>query len=43
VRQRLSRGHLRAALGVDNLGNDRHWVCHPCARRTGNAGLSAEM
>jgi iron complex outermembrane receptor protein len=32
--------HWTAALGVDNLGNERYWAFHPYTRRTFNAELS---
>jgi iron complex outermembrane receptor protein len=32
--------HWTAALGVDNLGNERYWAFHPYNRRSYNAELS---
>jgi iron complex outermembrane receptor protein len=32
-----------AALGVDNLGNERYWAFHPYSRRTFNAGVNAQL
>lgn len=43
ARVHFTRGRLRAALGVDNLGNERYWAFHPYARRTYSAELSATM
>lgn len=36
-------GHWTAALGVDNLGNERYWAFHPYSRRTWTAEVSAEL
>ena len=35
--------HLSAALGVDNVGNERYWAFHPYSRRTFNAEVSASL
>ena len=35
--------HWAAALGVDNLGNERYWAFHPYARRSYSAELSAVL
>jgi iron complex outermembrane receptor protein len=32
-----------AALGVDNLGNERYWAFHPYARRSYNAEIAARL
>jgi iron complex outermembrane receptor protein len=32
--------HWTAALGVDNLGNERYWAFHPYTRRTLNAEVN---
>jgi iron complex outermembrane receptor protein len=33
-------GHWTAALGIDNLGNERYWAFHPYTRRTFNAEVT---
>jgi iron complex outermembrane receptor protein len=33
-------GHWAAALGIDNVGNERYWAFHPYARRSYNAEVS---
>jgi len=43
ARLRFAFGRMHAALGVDNLGNERYWAFHPYARRTWNAEISAEL
>ena len=35
--------HWNAALGIDNLGNERYWAFHPYSRRTFNAEVSASL
>lgn len=35
--------HWAAALGVDNLGNERYWAFHPYSRRSYNAEVSFRM
>ena len=35
--------HWNAALGIDNLGNERYWAFHPYSRRTYSAELSARL
>jgi iron complex outermembrane receptor protein len=35
--------HWAAALGVDNLGNERYWAFHPYARRSYNAEIAARL
>jgi iron complex outermembrane receptor protein len=32
-----------AALGIDNLGNERYWAFHPYARRSYNAEIAARL
>jgi iron complex outermembrane receptor protein len=36
-------GHWAAALGVDNLGNERYWAFHPYSRRSYHAEVTFEM
>jgi len=43
ARLRFAFGHLHAALGIDNLGNERYWAFHPYSRRTYNAEIAAEL
>jgi len=43
ARLRFALGRLQAAVGVDNLGNERYWAFHPYSRRTYNAEISAEL
>lgn len=43
ARLRYEGEHFNAAVGVDNLGNERYWAFHPYARRTYNAELSASL
>jgi iron complex outermembrane receptor protein len=33
-------GHWSAALGIDNLGNERYWAFHPYSRRSYHAELA---
>ncbi len=33
-------GHWAAALGIDNLGNERYWAFHPYNRRSYSAEVS---
>jgi iron complex outermembrane receptor protein len=40
TRLRYEFGQWAAALGVDNLGNERYWAFHPYARRSFNAEVS---
>jgi iron complex outermembrane receptor protein len=40
TRVRYEFGQWAAALGIDNLGNERYWAFHPYARRSFNAELS---
>jgi iron complex outermembrane receptor protein len=35
--------HWTAAVGVDNLGNERYWAFHPYARRSYNAEIAARL
>jgi iron complex outermembrane receptor protein len=35
--------HWAAALGVDNLGNERYWAFHPYTRRSYSAEVSATL
>ncbi|MBC8027775.1 MAG: TonB-dependent receptor, partial [Steroidobacteraceae bacterium] len=35
--------HWTAALGVDNLGNERYWAFHPYTRRSYNAEIAARL
>ncbi len=44
VRLRYEFGaHWNAALGIDNLGNERYWAFHPYSRRTVNAEIAASL
>jgi iron complex outermembrane recepter protein len=43
TRLRLTLGKWQAALGVDNLGNERYWAFHPYSRRTYNAEITAAL
>jgi iron complex outermembrane recepter protein len=43
ARLRFIFGRLHAALGVDNLGNERYWAFHPYSRRTYNAEIATEL
>jgi iron complex outermembrane receptor protein len=43
ARVRFDNGRLSAALGIDNLGNERYWAFHPYARRTLSAEISASL
>ncbi len=43
TRLRMTFGRLSAALGVDNLGNERYWAFHPYSRRTYNAEIAARL
>jgi iron complex outermembrane receptor protein len=36
-------GRWSAALGVDNVGNERYWAFHPYSRRTFNVEVSAHL
>jgi iron complex outermembrane receptor protein len=40
TRVRCEFGQWAAALGIDNLGNERYWAFHPYARRSFNAEVS---
>ena len=42
LRYRLAERWI-AAVGIDNLGNERYWAFHPYSRRTFNAELSFEL
>jgi iron complex outermembrane receptor protein len=35
--------HWTAALGIDNLGNERYWAFHPYTRRSYNAEIAARL
>ena len=35
--------HWSAALGIDNIGNERYWAFHPYSRRTYNAEIAASL
>jgi iron complex outermembrane receptor protein len=43
TRLRMTFGRVSAALGVDNLGNERYWAFHPYSRRTYNAEIAARL
>jgi iron complex outermembrane receptor protein len=43
TRLRMTFGRVSAALGVDNLGNERYWAFHPYSRRTYNAEIAAQL
>jgi iron complex outermembrane receptor protein len=43
TRLRMTFGRMSAALGVDNLGNERYWAFHPYSRRTYNAEIAARL
>jgi iron complex outermembrane receptor protein len=40
ARLRFNEARWSAALGIDNLGNERYWAFHPYARRTFSAEVS---
>jgi iron complex outermembrane receptor protein len=40
ARLRFNEARWSAALGIDNLGNERYWAFHPYARRTFSAEIS---
>jgi iron complex outermembrane recepter protein len=43
ARLRFDNGRVSAAVGVDNLGNERYWAFHPYARRTLNAEVATVL
>jgi iron complex outermembrane receptor protein len=43
VRLRYQAAHWTAAVGVDNLGNERYWAFHPYSRRSYSAELTATL
>jgi iron complex outermembrane recepter protein len=44
ARARVSLGeHLKAAVGVDNLGNETYWAFHPYTQRTYSAELAVTL
>jgi iron complex outermembrane receptor protein len=43
VRLRYEAAHWAAAVGADNLGNERYWAFHPYSRRSYSAELSVAL